>query len=88
MKNPLHFFTTGPDIPLLQDQGLIDRLFRKKRFFVMVAITLGYGFAYTCRLALSVIKKPVIDSGLFSAEQLGMIGSAFFYTYAFGRLTN
>ena len=88
MINPLRFFTTGEDKPLIQDKGLIDQLFRKKRFSVMLAITLGYGFAYTCRLALSVVKKPLIDNGLFTAEQLGIIGSAFFYTYAFGRLTN
>jgi len=34
------------------------------------------------------VKKPLIDSGLFSAEQLGIVGSAIFYAYAFGRLTN
>ena len=88
MKNPFRFFATGEDKPLIQDKGLIDRLFKRKRMSVMLAITLGYGFAYTCRLVLSVVKKPIIDSGIFSAEELGIIGSAFFYTYAFGRLTN
>jgi OPA family sugar phosphate sensor protein UhpC-like MFS transporter len=88
MRNPLRFFATGADKPLLQDSLLIDKLFKKNRISVMMAITLGYGFAYTCRLALSVVKKPLIDGGLFTADQLGIIGSAFFYTYAFGRLTN
>ena len=54
----------------------------------MLAITVGYGIAYTCRLALSVVKKPLIDGGIFSAEQLGIIGSALFYTYAIGKLSN
>ena len=81
-------FASGPDQPLLSDPKEIDRLFRFHRIRIMAAITLGYGFAYTCRLALSVVKKPLIDSGVFSADELGMIGSAFFYTYAFGRLTN
>ncbi|MBN2416918.1 MFS transporter [bacterium] len=88
MYNPFVFFKTGPDKPRITDKALIDRLFRRKRLAVMIAITLGYGFTYTCRLAMSVIKKPVIDAGLLSPEQLGVIGSAFFYTYAFGRLTN
>ena len=41
-----------------------------------------------CRLGLSVVKKPLIDGGIFSADQLGLIGSAIFYGYAFGKLIN
>src|SRR3546814_10712839 len=54
----------------------------------MLAITLGYGLIYTCRLALGVVKKPLIDAGVFSPNDLGLIGSALFYTYAIGKLTN
>lgn len=54
----------------------------------MIAITLGYGLIYTCRLALGVVKKPLIDEGIFTAGELGLIGSALFYTYAIGKLTN
>jgi OPA family sugar phosphate sensor protein UhpC-like MFS transporter len=88
MINPFRFWRTGKDKPLIQDQTEIDRLYKRNRISIMLAITLGYGFGYTCRLALSVVKKPLIDDGIFSANDLGMIGSAFFYTYAFGRLTN
>src|SRR5690606_41038364 len=55
---------------------------------VMLAITLGYGLIYTCRLALGVVKKPIIDAGIFNPTELGLIGSALFYTYAIGKLTN
>ncbi len=88
MLNPLRFFATGADAPLIKDGGRIDTLYRRHRRNIMLGITLGYGFMYTCRLALSVVKKPLIDGGFFSADDLGIIGSAFFYTYAFGRLTN
>ena len=54
----------------------------------MLAITLGYGFIYTCRLGLSIIKKPVIDNGIYTVEELGMIGAALFYSYAFGKFFN
>jgi OPA family sugar phosphate sensor protein UhpC-like MFS transporter len=84
----LSFFSTGGDRPLLGDRVAIDRLYRRHRLRIMLAITFGYGLAYTCRLGLSVVKKPLIDGGIFSAEQLGIIGSALFYTYAFGKLTN
>ncbi|KRG70427.1 sugar phosphate sensor protein [Pseudoxanthomonas dokdonensis] len=72
----------------MQDAGQIDALYKRHRFRVMLAITLGYGLIYTCRLALGVVKKPLIDAGVFSPTDLGMIGSALFYTYAIGKLTN
>lgn len=86
--SPLRFFATGEDKPLLSDQREIDRLYKRYRISVMTWITLGYGVAYTCRLGLSVVKKPLIDGGIFTAEQLGLIGSAIFYAYAFGKLVN
>jgi OPA family sugar phosphate sensor protein UhpC-like MFS transporter len=66
----------------------IDSLYRKHRIRVMLAITFGYGFIYTCRLGLSIVKKPLIDNGIFSVEELGMIGAALFYGYASGKLIN
>lgn len=77
-----------PDAPPLTDGGVIDALFRRNRLLVMIAVTGGYGLAYTCRLALGVVKKPLIDAGIFTPSQLGLIGSAFFYTYAIGKLGN
>src|SRR5690606_38911458 len=84
----LGYFATGPDQPELTDRGQIDSMFRRHRLRVMLAITLGYGLIYTCRLALGVVKKPLIDAGVFSPADLGTIGSALFYTYAIGKLTN
>lgn len=88
MFNPFRFFATASDKPPLEDKKKVDSLYRKYRRNVMLTITIGYGFVYTCRLVLSVVKKPLIDGNIFSAEQLGLIGSAIFYTYAFGKLTN
>ena len=52
------------------------------------AITVGYGFYYVCRLSFSVAKKPMADAGVFDAAQMGIIGSALFFAYAFGKLAN
>jgi OPA family sugar phosphate sensor protein UhpC-like MFS transporter len=84
----LRFFATGADKPLSHDAPTIDALFRRHRLRIMIAITLGYGVIYTCRLALGVVKKPLIDAGIFGPAELGLIGSALFYTYAIGKLTN
>lgn len=82
------WFATGPDMPLRSDAGEVDRLYRRTRISVMVSITVGYGLSYLGRLGISVVKKPIIDAGILSAEQLGMMGAAFFYTYAVSRFAN
>ena len=84
----LRSFATGPDASRIDNQSEIDRLYRSNRVRVMLAITLGYALIYTCRLAIGVVKKPLIDQGVFTTAELGTIGSALFYTYAIGKLTN
>jgi len=86
--NPFRGFLTGVDRPAIEDGQLIDSLYKRHRMRIMLAITIGYGLVYTCRLALSMVKKPLIDNGIFTPVELGIIGSALFYTYAFGKLTN
>ena len=66
----------------------IDALFRKHRVRVMLAITLGYGFIYTVRLGMSIVKKPLIDNGIFTVEETGLIGAALFYGYMSGKFVN
>jgi len=88
MVQLLRFFAAGEDQPLLEDRPKIDQLYRRYRLSVMLAITVGYGIAYTCRLGLSVVKKPLIDGGIMSAYDLGVIGSGLLYGYALGKLTN
>lgn len=65
-----------------------DPAVRRYRLRLLIAVTLGYGLIYTCRLALGIVKKPLIDQGIFTPDDLGVIGSALFYAYAFGKLTN
>jgi OPA family sugar phosphate sensor protein UhpC-like MFS transporter len=50
--------------------------------------TLGYGMYYVCRLSMNVIRKPIVDEGLFSETQLGLIGSSMLFVYAIGKLSN
>jgi len=79
---------SGPDRPQLAAGAAVDALYHRHRLRILLAITLGYSFAYTCRLALSVVKKPLLDAGIFSPTELGLIGSALFYAYAVGKLVN
>ena len=50
--------------------------------------TAAYSLFYLCRLSMGVVKKPLIDEGLFSAAELGVIASAFYFVYAIGKFVN
>jgi OPA family sugar phosphate sensor protein UhpC-like MFS transporter len=88
MRGAWGFFASGPAAPRITDLAQVDQIYRHHRIRVMLAITLGYAFIYLCRLAIGVVKKPLIDQGIFTPTELGTIGSALFYTYAVGKLTN
>jgi OPA family sugar phosphate sensor protein UhpC-like MFS transporter len=84
----VRFFKTGNDRPLLSDESRIHQIYERRRWSVFISLVLGYGFFYTCRLSLSVAKKPMLDAGIVDAQQLGIIGSALLYVYAFGKFAN
>lgn len=58
------------------------------RYQVFTSATLGYGIYYVCRLSLNVVKKPIVDGGIFSESELGWIGMGLFITYAIGKFVN
>ena len=58
---------------------------RNKTFW---GVTVAYSLYYVCRMSLSVVKQPLIDEGVLSAGQLGVIGSALLFVYAVGKFLN
>ncbi|MGI9271846.1 MAG: MFS transporter [Woeseiaceae bacterium] len=84
----LKYFATGPDRSPITNTAEIKRLFKHHRIRVFVWLVLGYGFFYTCRLSLSVAKKPMLDAGVLGVDEMGIIGAVLLYVYAFGKLTN
>ena len=82
-------FRTGKDKPLMPgDENQIATAFNKIRWQVFTSITLGYALFYVLRLSFSVIKKPLMATGVLDAQQLGIMGSVFFATYGLGKFTN
>lgn len=88
MRPVLRFFAAGSDAPPITDATQVDRLFRLHRRNVIVIIVLAYGLGYVCRLALNVVKKPLMDAGIFTPEEVGLIGSMLLYGYAAGKFSN
>jgi len=85
----LNPFRKSPPLPErnADDPEVVAEL-RRRKWAVFLSITFGYGFYYVCRLSFSVAKKPMADAGIFDAAEMGVIGSALFFAYAFGKLAN
>jgi OPA family sugar phosphate sensor protein UhpC-like MFS transporter len=88
IKSIINFYKPDPELPNEPDKKTIDKNYRKFRISVFLSSTVGYGIYYICRLSISVVKKPIIDAGLLTETQLGIIGSTLFFSYAAGKLVN
>lgn len=89
LKPILDFYrTSAPAEPLEQTPEQQQRYYRKLGLQAFTAATLGYSLYYVCRTSLNVMKKPILDSGMLDATQLGVIGSTLFFAYAVGKFVN
>lgn len=66
----------------------IQKIWKRKRFQLFLAVTVGYALYYVCRMSMGVMKQPLIEAGLLDATQLGIIGACLYWTYAAGKLVN
>lgn len=66
----------------------VDAAYRRLRSRTFWGVTVAYTLYYVCRMTLGVVKQPLIDSGMLTAGQLGIIGSAFYFVYAVGKFMN
>ena len=66
----------------------VDAEYKRLRRRTFWGVTSAYILYYVCRMTLGVVKQPVIDGGVLTAGQLGIIGSAFYFIYAVGKFTN
>lgn len=83
------WFRTGAVQPPVQlPAGELRRVYRRTQWRLFGSLLVGYAFFYTCRLSLSVAKKPMLDAEVVTVDDLGIIGAALFFAYAFGKLTN
>lgn len=89
LKNIINFYRVSQPKPC-NEESLSEQKQRLKRFqwATFLAATLGYGMYYVCRLSLNVVKKPIVDEGVFSETELGIIGAVLFFTYAVGKFMN
>lgn len=84
----IQYFKKSAPAPLRGTPQEQEKRYKSLKWQVFFAATFGYGFYYVCRLSLNVVKKPIADSGFLTESQLGIIGSALFFSYAFGKFVN
>ena len=82
------YFRVSKPAPEKVPQDAVPGTYKRLRNSTFWGVTLAYSIFYICRLAMSVVKKPLIDDGIFSAGELGIIGSAFLLVYAAGKFVN
>ncbi len=66
----------------------VDGTYKSLRNRTFWGATMAYSLYYVCRMSLSVIKQPLIDEGVLTAGQLGLVGSALLFVYALGKFLN
>ena len=69
-------------------QNRVEAEYKTLRNKTFWGATIAYSLYYVCRMSLSVVKQPLIDEGVLSAGQLGLIGSALLFVYAVGKFMN
>ena len=84
-----NFFKTRPDLPLSDgSKEEMQARFKRYQWQVFLGLVFGYAVFYVVRMSLGVVKKPMLDAGIVTIEELGIMGSAFFFTYALGKFSN
>ncbi|MDB4289542.1 MFS transporter [Flavobacteriaceae bacterium] len=84
----IHYFKKSAPKSIIGTEQEQKSFYNKLKWQVFISATLGYGLYYVCRLSLNVVKKPIVDAGILTESELGIIGSALFFSYAIGKLTN
>jgi OPA family sugar phosphate sensor protein UhpC-like MFS transporter len=88
IKKIIQFYKVSSSSEVIGTSEEIKKRYTRLRWSVFLSATLGYSLYYVSRLSLNVLKKPLLDANIFSETELGMIGSALFFSYAIGKLFN
>ena len=76
-----------PSTDKVPDQE-VQSTYKSLRSRTFWGATVAYSLYYVCRMSINVVKQPLIDEGVLSAGELGLIGSALLFVYAIGKFMN
>ncbi len=85
----ISYFKTRVNQPVRRGQSArIKKQFQGFQCQVAFGLLSGYAMFYLIRMSLSIAKKPLLDAGIVSLDEIGLMGTAFFMTYAAGKISN
>ena len=82
-----YFRISKPSVGKVSEEN-VDGVYKSLRNRTFWGVTIAYSLYYVCRMSINVVKQPLIDEGILSAGQLGLIGSALLFVYAIGKFMN
>lgn len=84
----INFFNPVPETGEQLSEEAQKKYYNTLKWHVFLSATIGYGLYYVCRLCLNVVKTPLVKEGILSETELGIVGSALFFSYAGGKFVN
>lgn len=78
IKKLLNFYKISSPLAGGETDSEDSSRFKRIRWATFLSATTGYGIYYVCRLSMNVVRKPIVEEGVFSETQLGIIGSCLF----------
>lgn len=78
---------TREDRPLLNiPLNALKARYSRYQYQVAFGLFSGYLTYYLARMSLGLAKAPLLEAGICTIEQLGLMGSAFYFCYALGKV--
>ena len=88
LRRILSFYKTSQPSAQQVPAEKVDGYYKKLRMQAFIAGTIGYSLYYVCRLSFSVMKDPIVKSGMLDEVQLGIIAACLYWAYAAGKFVN
>ena len=88
LKAITNYFTAPQELPVTMSEEQVAKKYKKGRIDIFASIFIGYTMFYLTRKNISVA-LPVLSTELgFSNIELGILGSALYFSYAIGKFIN
>ena len=82
------YFKEPQAIEPIRDNEEVKKLYRNSRINVWLACFIGYTFFHLCKKNIAVALPNMGEALHYTNLQLGILGSALYFTYAFGKFIN
>lgn len=88
LKKLIDYFQAPKELPVTMNEEQIEKAYKKGRIDIFSSIFLGYTIFYLTRKNISVALPVLSDDLGFSNVELGILGSALYFSYAIGKFIN